>query len=300
MTNPVVLPEMGQWSKRRVRVTAIENHLGFDDLLNQLDQAGQLGSDIVCTYEFVWVPVHGETPDPSSIAKLESLGRERCAQVAAKARQWNMYVILCGVLRERKVNEGIIFDREGREQGRYIKMATTYAEQVPGTETPVFTTDFGRIAVRICADNWMVQQDRCYSIKGADIVFFSTQDWGPDAIHRNLRAISRCMDGQFFHVQATHSCTETMHRSLIIDPAGVPVARSALQRPGLVSAVIDLDHDRPRRYTRRFTPHTPKGYLPQYQPHEFPEVRNDLKFTVLQQRRPDLYQVLGPEQPAGK
>jgi predicted amidohydrolase len=300
ITAPVALPEPRQWSKRRVRVTAIENHVGFDNLLNQLDQAGELGSDIVCTYEFVWVPVHGKAPDAERTAQLEATGRDRCAQVAAKAKQWNMYVILCGVLRDREINEAIVFDRQGRELGRYIKMATTYPEQVAGTETPVFETDFGRIAVRICADNWMVQQDRCYSIKGADIVFFSTQDWGPDAIYRNLRAISRCMDGQFFHVQATHSCTEAMHRSVVIDPAGVPVARSALQRPGLVSAVIDLDNDRPRRYLRRFTAHTPAGYLPQYQPTEFPTVKNDLKQTILKQRRPELYQILGPKKTAAK
>jgi hypothetical protein len=77
-----------------------------------------------------------------------------------------------------------------------------------------------------------------------------------------------------------------------LDPSGVPVASSRYKAPGLVSAVINLDNDRPRRYVRKFTPHTPKGYLPQYQPTEFPETQNDLKETILRQRRPELYAVL--------
>jgi predicted amidohydrolase len=294
LTAPVVLPPEREWRKRRIRVSAIENHVGFDDLLTKLDEAGKLGSDIVCTYEFVWIPVHGKVPDPERVRQLEAQGAERCQQIAAKAKQWNMYVILCGILRKREINEGIVFDRQGQELGRYIKMATTYPEQVPGPDTPVFETDFGRIAIRICADNYMVEQDRSFGVKGADIVFFATQDWGPDAILRNLRAISRCMDAQMFHVQATHSCSEAMHRSVIIDPCGVPVGRSAYWRGGILSAVIDLDNDRPRRFARTYTPHEPGGYLPQYQPTQLPEKRNDLKQTLLAQRRPELYQILAP------
>jgi hypothetical protein len=105
------------------------------------------------------------------------------------------------------------------------------------------------------------------------------------------------MDAQMFHVQATHSGTEVMHRSLIVEPTGVPVARTEYRSKGLVSAVIDLDNDRPLRYVRNWTPHEPKGYLPQYQPTELPEMRNDLKITILRQRRPELYQVLAPKEP---
>ena len=296
LTDPVKLPEKKTWAKRTVRVTAIENHVGIDDLLDKLDEAGRLESDIVCTYELVWISVHGATPSPERIAQATAVAAENRKRVAEKAKQWKMYVILCGVIATRERNEAIVYGRDGEEVGRYVKMATTYPEQIAGRETPIIETDFGRIGIRICADNYMVEQDRCYGVKGADILFFSTQDWGPDALYRNLREISRSMDAQLFHVQATHSCTEAMHRSMIVDPCGVPVARSRYLGQGMVSAVIDLDHDRPRRYVRNFKPHTPAGYLPQYQPTEFPEVRNDLKEAILQQRRPELYQVLAPKQ----
>jgi len=292
MAEPVPVPEPKPWSKRVVRVSAIENHVGINDLLAKLDQAGELGSDIVCTYEFVWVPVHGAVPTPQRIAQLEAAATSNRDKVAAKAKQWQMYVLLCGVVEKREVNEGILYGRDGKEVGRYRKIARTYPEQIIGTETTPLETDFGRIGVRICADEGTLEIDRCYAIKGADIVFFSTQDWGAGDIRRHLRDTTRAMDGQCFHVQATHASSESLHRSLVIDPAGMPVAASRYKAPGIVSAVIDLDNDRPRRFVRNFTAHTPKGYLPQYQPTELPETQNDLKETILRQRRPELYAVL--------
>ncbi len=303
LAEPVPVPARKEWKKRVVRVTAIENHVGIQDMLAKLDQAGQLGSDIVCTYEFVWGPVHGAAPTPQKIAQLEAAATANRARVAAKAKQWRMYVLLCGVVATREVNEGILYGRDGEEVGRYRKIARTYPEQILGTETTPLETDFGRIGVRICADEGLLEIDRCYAIKGADIVFFSTQDWGAGDVRRHLRDTTRAMDGQYFHVQATHASSETLHRSLVIDPTGMPVAASRYKAPGIVSAVIDLDNDRPRRYVRKFTAHAPRGYLPQYQPTEFPETQNDLKDTVLRQRRPELYAVLAvtklaAEQPA--
>jgi hypothetical protein len=55
-----------------------------------------------------------------------------------------------------------------------------------------------------------------------------------------------------------------------------------------------LDKDRPARFVRNYRPHTPGGYLPEYQPTRIPEERNDLKETILRQRRPELYQILAP------
>ena len=104
------------------------------------------------------------------------------------------------------------------------------------------------------------------------------------------------MDAGAFLVEATHSGSEARHRSIIADPTGAIVASSPYMRGGLVSAVVDLDNDRPRRYIREWTPHEPKGYLPQYQPTQFPAVANDLQQTIRAQRRPELYQVLAPEE----
>lgn len=291
LTEPVNLPPKRQWAKRKIRITAIENHVPFEELLSRLDEAGRLGSDIVCTYEFVWI----SGGSPGAVETATATAKERLWQVAQKAKQWGMYVLIGGVVDRLERNEAICYGRDGKEIGRYFKIVKTHEEQIAGDDTPLFETDFGRFGVRICADNYMVELDRAYGVKGADLIFFLTQDWGPDALYRNLREISRCMDAQLFHVQATHSSSEVMHRSMIVEPTGVTVACSQYLGHGLVSAVVDLDNDRPRRYVRNWKPHTPGGYLPQYQSTELPEERNDLKETILMQRRPELYQALAPQ-----
>ncbi len=288
LTAPVKLPEKKQYAKRKIRVTIIESHLGIEELLKKLDVAGQMGSDIVCLYEFVWI--HG--PDKDRIARETKVAQERLAQVAAKAKQWQMYILIAGVVDRIERNEAIVFGRDGQEVGRYYKIAKTHDEQVPGDATPIIETDFGRIAARICADEWMVELDRSYGIKGADILFTPTQSWGPDALLRDLRDISRAMDAGLFLVECTHPSTEVMHRSMIVEPTGCIVAQSEYRKSSIVSAVIDLDNDRPLRYIREYKPHKPGGYLPQYQPERMPKAANDLRETILAQRRPELYGVL--------
>lgn len=291
LTAPVKLPEKKTWAKRKVRVTAIESGLAIEKLLAALDEAGRLGSDIACTYELVWIA----GPDKERIAKMTETAKANSARVAAKAKQYGMYVLLAGVVDRIERNEAILFGRDGKEVGRYFKIAKTHDEMICGEQTPILETDFGRIAVRICADEWMVELDRCYGIKGADILFTPTQSWGPDALFRDQRDISRMMDTGMFLVEATHPTTEQRHRSIIVEPTGAVVASSEYRKSSIVSAVLDLDNDRPLRYTRDFKPHKPGGYLPEYQPDQMPTAENDLRETILQQRRPELYGVLAPQ-----
>jgi len=299
LTEPVKLPEARPWAKRNVRVTAVENHVGIDDLLQKLDRAGEIGSDLVCTYEFVWISGPNKTPqDSERVAKQTAAAQENLRRIAAKAKQWKMYVVVAGVIDRLERNEAICYDRNGIEAGRYQKMIRTHDEQIVGTETPVIETDFGRFGVKICADNAWVEIDRSYAVKGADLVLFPTQDWGPDALFRIRRELSRSMDGQMFLLEATHATTEVMHRSIVVEPTGVIAGSSQYRSNGLATAVIDLDKDRPARFVRNFRPHTPGGYLPQYQPTQIPEERNDLKETILRQRRPELYQILATPNPA--
>ena len=289
LTAPVVPVPDRPWVKRTVRVTALGALSDFDSLLAALDEAGRLGSDIACSYEYGWIT--GQPPE--AIASKTAIAKARNARVAAKARQWNMYVILAGIVDRLERNEAILYGRDGREVGRYFKMSKTHPEMIPGTNAPVFETDFGRVAVRICADEEFVELDRCYALQGVDILFTPTQSWGPDALSRDLRDLSRAMDGGFFLVEPTSPSTEHRHRSLVVEPTGTIVASNEYRKRGSASAVLDLNNDRPLRYTRNYTPYKPTGYLPQFQPNQLPTAVNDLRATVLRQRRPELYAVLG-------
>lgn len=280
-----------QWAKRTVRISAVPNHVGIADLLKALDEAGKLGSDIVCTYEFVWIS--GEPKD--QVEKRTAAAKENLRRIAEKAKQYGMYVLVGGVVDRLERNEAILFGRDGQEVGRYFKCIQTHPEQVCGTDAPILETDFGRIGVRICADNCLVELDRCYGVKGADIMFDLTQDWGPDAIYRNLRNVSRAMDNLFVRVEDTHTSSEVQHRSGIIDPAGVAVAQSQYLSGALVSGVVDLDNVRPRRYSREWQEHKPGGYLPEFQDTQRPKEYNDLREVLLAARRPELYGAIWKE-----
>lgn len=248
-------------------------------------------SDIVCTYEFVWIA----GPDKKQIESMTAVAKKNLQRVAAKAKQYKMYVLVAGVIDRIERNEAILFNRDGEEVWRYHKIAKTHDEMVPGEAAPVFDTDFGRIAARICADEWMVELDRSFAVQGVDIVFTPTQSWGPEALFRNLRDISRAMDGVNFLVECTHPSSEPIHRSMIVDPTGAVIARSEYRRAGIVSAVVDLDADRPPRWLRVYDPHKPGGYLPEYQPTQMPRMANDLRETILASRRPALYTPLTPQ-----
>lgn len=283
LTEPVRLTEEKEWAKREVRVTAIDNHLGIGALLQRLDEAGRMGSDIVATYEFVWI--RGDRPD---VPGQTTRARENLRRIREKAREHSMYVLVCGVIDRIERNEAILYDRRGEEAGRYYKMSGTHPEMIPGEETTVMETDFGRIGVRICADNPRVEIDRAYGVKGVDIMFDLTQEWGTGGVSRRLRSVSRAMDQQFFLVEATHVSTDAMHASMIVEPTGAVVARSSYGAPGLVSAVIHLDRDRPRRYRR-------EGFTDEGRSMPVVEEGNDLRRVVLSRRRPELYRVLAGE-----
>lgn len=293
LTEKLGVPQKPAYLKRKVRLTVIESHLGIETLVERLDEAGKMGSDIACLYELVWISGGKNTKE--QVEQMTKQARANLGRIAEKAKQYKMYVLIGGVVDRLERNEAILFDRTGEIVWRYFKIAKTHDEQIPGEETPVYDTDFGRISARICADEWMVELDRSYGVKGADIIFTPTQSWGPDALFRELRDISRAMDAGLFHVQCTHEGTEVHHRSMIVEPTGVVVARSEYRKPSLVTALVDLDNDRPMRYVREYKPHTPGGYLPEYQPDQMPAAKNDLRETILQQRRPELYGALAPE-----
>ena len=284
-------PPRPTYAKRRIKVAAIDSHLPLETLLARLDDCGRLGCDVACTYEFVWLPIPGRAgglTDQQMQAKREQVRGWR-EQVAAKAKQYGMYVLLAGVIDRLETNEAILYDRQGEEVWRYTKIATTYPEQVPGTTVPVYDTDFGRLGVWICADENLVEIPRCVAVQGADLLFTPTQSWGPDSTHRDDRDISRAMLGGFFLVEATDPSSEPTHNSRVINPCGAVVAMSGYYRSGLCVAELELDQDRPRRYARSWTPREIQGYLPEYQTDRVPQETNDLFDVVRQQRRPELY-----------
>ncbi len=132
-----------------------------------LDKAGEKKADLALLPEIF----NGKTPkDP------EILNGPSGTLMAQKAKQWHMYVT--GSYYEKRdgkiFNTAPLFDRQGKLIGTYSKMELYDPEETegvtPGTELPVFDTDFGKLGIMICYDSWFPEVTRLLAYKGAELV----------------------------------------------------------------------------------------------------------------------------------
>ena len=273
-------------TKRVVRVAAIECEGDFDRLIRKLDDCGRLGCDVACLWEYVWYYSDEE------VEKLKQRNRDRLARIAEAARRNKMYVVIGGEL-ERGFNESILFDRQGKEIGRYTKMNQTTSKESKyyqaGQKVGVFDLDFGRICTKICADVYSHQIDRVAALNQVDIMLHHTQDAGPFTEHTRLREAHRCLDDGYFFLRAASKTRQRDHRTYITDPWGMRLGASQFgvdNEPVVVALQLD---NRPKYYEwpeeiRRAGP-----YPDPYKSGKHPVAKGDLRAIVLQERRPELY-----------
>jgi beta-ureidopropionase len=149
--------------------------------LQMLEQASLFRPDIVCLPETFtglglgsaeWIATAEEVPGATTKAAGEI------------ARRHRMYVICPIVQREgeRIYNSAVVIGREGEVLGAYHKVHPTIGEIeagiTPGTETPVFDTDFGRVGCAICYDLNFRDVIEGLAAKGAEVVFFPSMYCG--------------------------------------------------------------------------------------------------------------------------
>ena len=209
-----------------------------------VDQAADVRSDLVAFPEICNLlgasdPWHaGEPLDGPTITAMSQ-----------KARENRIYIVCPLVTLEdgRYYNSSILLDRDGKIAGVYHKNFPTHGELdqgiMPGTETPVFETDFGRVGLCVCFDinYWEVGAGLC--VNRAELVIWSSM-W-PGA-----RMLTKWSIEFGFYMGAIYS-----QQSTFVDVAGreiVSVKRDVTDRGGrapIVTASLDLDrrllhHDR--------------------------------------------------------
>lgn len=184
-----------------------------------------------------------------------SLAAERKAQsipgpitdaLGKKAKQHHTYIAtsvleLDGGLH---YNTAVLIDRDGRVAGKYRKVHLAMGEGAggvtPGSEYPVFDTDFGKVGMMICWDNWFPETARILRLKGAEVLLWPFQgDANPRYYPHHLEAVSRtrAIDNGVYLITSgivSHSA------SRIVDPLGEFLAETS-EPMGIASAVIDLD-----------------------------------------------------------
>ena len=161
------------------------------------------------------------------------------------ARKNNIWVIagLTELDGDTIYNTAVLLDREGKVAGKYRKIHLPREEWkqgiTPGSEYPVFQTDFGIIAIQICYDWFFSEPESIFALKGAEIIFAPT--WG-----NTLPDHDGIADGEtVFRVRARDNGVYMVPsvydgNSLIIDPMGRILA-SNNGKNGVFWAEVDLN-----------------------------------------------------------
>jgi predicted amidohydrolase len=115
----------------------------------------------------------------------------------------------------------------------------------PGTEYPVFKTDFGTIGMQVCWDNFFPEVARSLALNGAEMIF--TPIWGDgreNGANWDIVARSRAIDNSVYFIAATYNAN---NHSLIVDPGGRVLADTD-GKEGLVTAELDLGFRKRERW----------------------------------------------------
>lgn len=239
--------EVAPTKHRQVRLATVcyvpQNSSGPDEnrrlFAEQAAKAGEQGADLCCLPEGITLIGTGKSAadvaEPVPGPTTEAMGRI--------ARKHGMYISV-GVYEwegETLYNTAVLIDRQGEIAGSYRKTHLPEAEVVwgitPGDTYPVFETDFGRIGIQICYDNFFPEVARALALNGAEIILLPIWGDGRDENRSwDVVARARAIDNAVYFVASNYS----QKRSLIIDPWGRILGDTAGEHDVIVQEV-DLD-----------------------------------------------------------
>ncbi len=252
---------------------------GYDpanSFIPYINRAGKEGAQLIVFPEYVLG--HIKVPGPVT------------DKIAAAAKANAIYVIVgCWEILENEsfANSALIFDREGKISGKYLKthaaidhfegsppwvhppsgktrewMLKNDPEWImkPGGDLPVFEFDFGTVGIMTCYDGWFPEPPRIMSLKGAELIVWINGRGGSveDFILKSTMFQS--------HVAMISTNQAYGSGTMIGDCSGSPVqilARCPDREEAYITATIDLKQIRQIRSTsRNFRQRRPDLYGP--------------------------------------
>ncbi|MCZ2073974.1 MAG: carbon-nitrogen hydrolase family protein [Bryobacteraceae bacterium] len=202
----------------------IEKAVGEADLIVLPEGITVVGTDL--KYADVAEPLPG--PTTKALGEL--------------ARRKNSYIVAGLYEREDTTiyNTAVLIDRQGQLAGKYRKVYLPREETeggiTPGSDYPVFQTDFGTLGMMICWDVQYADPARALALRGAEMILLPI--WGGNETLAKARAI----ENQVYLIASGYD-----HPTYIMDPDGEMLSKAAAL-PGVASATIDLN----RRYQDRW------------------------------------------------
>ena len=159
--------------------------------VEKIREAAKRGAQIVCMDELF----HGEYFCRTENAELFNLAEDSpgpTTDVLTKVARENKVAIVASLFERRAAglyhNTCAVIDADGSFLGKYRKMHIPddplYYEKfyfTPGDlGFPTFDTQFGRIGVQICWDQWYPEGSRAVALGGAQVIFYPTSiGWHP-------------------------------------------------------------------------------------------------------------------------
>jgi predicted amidohydrolase len=137
-----------------------------------VEQAAARGADIVCLPEGLTAAGNGLSYGQAA----EAVPGPTTAFLGDLARRLHVWIVAGLYERSgtRLYNTAVLVGRDGVLAGRYRKMSLPDEEIeggiTPGTETPVFETDFGRVGLMICWDSSYPEVARALAASRAEVI----------------------------------------------------------------------------------------------------------------------------------
>jgi predicted amidohydrolase len=155
--------------------------------------------------------------------------------MAQQARRYNAWIAFSIVERDGSdlFNTGVLIDRTGKIAGKYRKVQLPFEEVsrgiAPGSDFPVFATEFGRVGMLICHDASFPEAARELALKGAELILMPI--WGG----REALVRARAIENGIYLATSGYD-----YPSEIISPTGEVLAAVPVGKPGVAVAEIDL------------------------------------------------------------
>ncbi len=206
----------------------------LETALHMLDELKNEHTDLICFPEiFLKTGDNGQKPD-----NYVEIQNEMLTRFAEKARELHSYILTSYYEQSEKYpgmqyNCAALIDRNGLIAGKYRKVHIVTTEYtgnnvLPGSEFPVFDTDFGTIGIQTCFDIGWREGWNELAKKGARLVIW-------DAAYDGGNLLDTYAVYNMYYVAST---VRTNH-ARIIDPMGQTVSSSSRWN-GLAIADIDL------------------------------------------------------------
>jgi predicted amidohydrolase len=195
-----------------------------------VEEAAAKGADIVCLPEGITTAGNGLSYAQAAEA-VPGTSTEFLGALAKRLHVW----IVAGIYERsgaRIYNTAVLLARDGSLAGRYRKMSLPDEEIeggiTPGSETPVFETDFGRVGLMICWDSSYAEVARALAEGGAEVLLMPIAG-GVEALVQ-----ARAIENQVYVVASGYD-----YRTGIFDRRGERIA-DAKADPEVVLATVDL------------------------------------------------------------